>query len=112
DYHIQISASPTDGGDCLIVEIPDPADPAVEGGVQADAKRFRQWIRTELLRGKQPSTAGSGMKHPPYVEVTGVLFYDASHVGTRPRGKKGMLAGTLWELHPVRSIKFAPLPMS
>jgi hypothetical protein len=28
-------------------------------------------------------------------------------VGDQPRGKKGMKASTLWELHPVTAIGFA-----
>jgi hypothetical protein len=31
-------------------------------------------------------------------------------VGDQPRGKKGMKAATLWELHPVTAIAFAPQP--
>jgi hypothetical protein len=50
------------------------------------------------------------MQHPVYVTVTGILFYDDSHVGDAPRGKKGMKAATLWELHPVTAIAFAPAP--
>jgi hypothetical protein len=41
------------------------------------------------------------------VTVTGALFYDDAHVGDQPRGKKGMKASTLWELHPVTAIGFA-----
>jgi len=42
--------------------------------------------------------------------MTGQLFFDDSHVGDAPRGKKGMKAATFWELHPVTAISFAPVP--
>ena len=50
------------------------------------------------------------MNHPPYVTVTGQLFYDDYSVGLPPRGKRNMQAATLWEIHPVTDIVFAPLP--
>ena len=40
-------------------------------------------------------------------EVAGQLFYDDAHVGDQPRGKRGMKAATLWELHPVTHIAFS-----
>jgi hypothetical protein len=63
-----------------------------------------------MLAGKDPSVSGSVMQHPVYVTVTGILFFDDAHVGDQPRGKKGMKAATLWELHPVTAIAFAPQP--
>lgn len=49
-----------------------------------------------------------------YVTVTGALFYDDAHVymadGSTGRGKKGLESKTLWELHPVTSMAFAPVP--
>jgi len=38
------------------------------------------------------------------------MFYDDAHVGDQPRGKKGMKAATLWEMHPVTAIAFASKP--
>jgi hypothetical protein len=54
--------------------------------------------------------SGNVMKHEVYVFVTGQLFYDDAHVGDRPRGKKGMKAATLWEIHPIEAMSFAPPP--
>jgi hypothetical protein len=49
-----------------------------------------------------------------YVKVTGALFYDDAHVymadGGTGRGKIGLQSKTLWELHPVTAIAFAPPP--
>jgi hypothetical protein len=108
DYHIQISTSQTDGGNCLVVEVPKD-DPAYVGAaaLRAKAKTVRSWIRTKLLDGREPSTKGSVMTHSAFVSVTGQLFYDDAHVGDQPRGKKGMKAATLWELHPVTAMAFA-----
>lgn len=111
DYHIQISGSAQSGDHCVIVEIPNP-DPQYtkSADLQPMFEAARTFIKTKLLAGKDPSVSGSVMQHPVYVTVTGQLFYDDAHVGDQPRGKKGMKASTLWELHPVTAIAFAPAP--
>ncbi|HVS26542.1 MAG TPA: hypothetical protein VHE58_04500 [Burkholderiales bacterium] len=107
DYHIQISNSPTSGDHCIVVEVPkdDPIyvhDPYV----REKAGAVRQLIRDRLLKGREPSSGGSVMQHPPYMEFAGALFFDDAHVGDAPRGKKGMHAATLWEIHPVIGARF------
>jgi hypothetical protein len=111
DYHIQISGSATTGDQCLIVEVPNP-DPkfAASADLQPKFSAVRDFIKAKMLAGKDPSVSGSVMQHPVFVTVSGILFYDDSHVGDPPRGKKGMKAATLWELHPVTAIAFAPKP--
>jgi len=111
DYHIQISASGSDGNHCLIVEVPssDP-DYTATAALRPKFDAVREFIKTKLLKGKEPSSSGSVMQHEVYVTVSGILFYDDSHVNDQPRGKKGMKAATLWELHPVTGIAFAAKP--
>jgi hypothetical protein len=111
DYHIQISNPATSGDPCLIVEVPNP-DPkyVASAALRPEFEAVRTFIKTKMLAGKDPSPAGSVMQHQVYVTVTGILFYDDSHVGDPPRGKKGMKAGTLWELHPVTAMVFAVTP--
>lgn len=111
DYHIQISNSATSGDQCLIVEVPNPdPDFVATAALRPEFDSVRTFIKTKLLAGKDPSSAGSVMQHEVFVTVTGILFYDDSHVGDAPRGKKGMKAATLWELHPVTAMVFAVKP--
>lgn len=111
DYHIQISASQGSGDNCLVIEVPNPGEKFVSAAkLQPKFQAVRDFIKTKLLRGREPSASGSVMTHPVYVKITGQLFYDDSHVGDPPRGKKGMHAATLWELHPVTAIAFAQPP--
>ena len=111
DYHIQISDSATDGDHCLIVEVPNP-DPkfTASSDLQPKFAAVRDLIKTKMLAGRDPAVGGSVMQHPVHVTVTGILFYDDSHVGDPPRGKRGMHAATLWELHPVTALGFVPGP--
>ncbi len=111
DYHIQVSNDSVDGNNCVVVEIPDP-DP---GFVHSQTLRplfskAREWVRGKLLHdaSREPSSTGNVMMHTPRVMVTGQLFFDDAHVGDPPRGKKGMKATTLWEIHPVKAMSFAP----
>jgi hypothetical protein len=118
DYHIQVSDSPTDGNNCLIVEIPQDDEKFVASAeLRKLAGTARQLMRERLLKKpKEPSEAGNVMNTPPYMKITGQLFYDDAHVGDQPRGKQNpkthekMKAKTLWEIHPVTGIEFAPPP--
>ncbi|OIR03571.1 hypothetical protein GALL_144300 [mine drainage metagenome] len=107
DYHIQISNNPTSGDQCIVVEVPKD-DPIYvpDQSVREQAGVVRQLIREKLLHGREPSSTGSVIQHPPYMEFTGGLFFDDAHVGDPPRGKKGMHAATLWEIHPVIAARF------
>jgi hypothetical protein len=113
DYHIQLSARRDDGNQCLIVEVPKPElAQASPPEVRAGYEKIRHWARARLLHdeNKEPSGGGNCMKHPPFVEVTGQLFFDDLHVGANPHGKRKQLAATLWELHPVVEMRFTKQP--
>lgn len=113
DYHIQVSSSQESGDKCIVIEVPMPEEKFVASeSLRAQAEKVRAFIREKLLKGKEPSSTGSVMNHPVFVKITGQLFYDDAHVGEPPRGKKGMHAATLWELHPVTDVAFAPKPTS
>lgn len=107
DYHIQISNSAQSGDHCIVVEVPKDDPTYVQDPyVREKAGAVRQLIRDKLLNGKEPASGGSVMKRPPYMEFAGALFFDDAHVGDPPRGKKGMHAATLWEIHPVIGARF------
>jgi len=107
DYHIQISDSADSGDNCLIVEIPSPNavhDPALRQKV----KQARDYLRETVFTGHEPKAKGTLLKKPVFVRVTGQLFYDSAHAGSaKARGKQGMHATNLWELHPVTDIQLA-----
>lgn len=109
DYHIQIRKSRERADSCLIVEVPFPefVPNPVLGKQCGDV---RQFIKDELLNGKEPGTKGNILDHPVFVSITGQLFFDLSHVRGNPRGKRGMKSYTPWEIHPITAIKFAPIP--
>ncbi len=119
DFHIQISPQPrtsanppTKDDNCIIVEVPSGQ---YATSIANQVEEVRQWVIDNLL-GKTAPKIGSVhvMQHPVYVTVTGALFYDDGHVylpdGSTGRGKQGMESKTLWELHPVTSVAFAPAP--
>ena len=117
DYHLQISNSKTSGNQCLVVEMPmDKATFEKDAKLRGLYAKLRPFLRRELLHdeNKEFSEAGNWMKSEVYMSITGQLFFDDWHVGGEPRGKspKGHpgKAATLWEIHPVTDIQFAPKP--
>src|ERR1035438_10020249 len=82
DFHIQISATAESGDHCLILEVPNP-DPkfTATAEIRPEFQAVRDLILNKMLAGKTPSVGGSVMQHPVFVTVTGVLFFDDSHVG-------------------------------
>jgi hypothetical protein len=117
DFHIQLTSNPITGtpkadDDSMIVEVPS-GEYAKSLATTVEAER--QWVIDNLLAGKPPAQDRVYvMQHPVYVSVTGALFYDDAHSyeanGGTGRGKKGLESKTLWELHPVTKIAFAPKP--
>jgi hypothetical protein len=119
DFHIQLSTQPrtlsdppTADDNCMIVEVPS-GEYATTISVQVET--VRDWVVAKLLHGTDPKIGSVHvMKNPVYVTVTGALFYDDDHVykadHTTGRGKKRMASKTLWEVHPITSIAFAPKP--
>ncbi len=119
DFHIQISPQPltssqkpTKDDNSMIVEVPSGQYATT---IASQVEGVRQWV-IDMLLAKTPPKMNSVhvMQHPVYVKVTGALFYDDAHVymadGGTGRGKKGLQSKTLWELHPVTAIAFAPKP--
>jgi hypothetical protein len=118
DYHIQISNQPrtttdkpTPQDDCVVVEAPKP-DFVENADLKQALSTLRDYIKTKILKGNEPSNTGSVMIHPVCVRVTGQLFYDDAHLGKdgakELRGKKGMHSHTLWELHPITGFQIVP----
>ncbi len=117
DFHIQLTSKPITGtptadDNSMIVEVPSGQ---YATAISAQVEAIRQWVIDRLLAGKPPNpNSVHVMQHPVYVNVTGALFYDDAHTyeanGTTGRGKKKLQSKTLWELHPVTAITFAPKP--
>ena len=118
DFHIQISPQPRTSADpptkddnCIIVEVPSGQ---YATSIADQVEGVRQWVIDNLLGKTARDRRVHVMQHPVFVTVTGALFYDDAHEyladGGTGRGKKGMESKTLWELHPVMSMAFAPAP--
>ena len=120
DYHIQISETPDTFDNSLVVEVPkdDPVFIANAPDLIPVAKSVRAWVITSLKLTRDPLGLTIPMRNPPYVEVTGQLFFDAAHEadtkGGKYRGKdingKQLPSKTVWEIHPITRIAFAPVP--
>ncbi len=120
DYHIQVSETPDTFDNCLVVEVPkdDPEFVANSPEVLAAAKIVRDFVRARLLAARDPTGRVLIMKHPPYVEVTGQLFFDDAHLAETEKGNyrgkfingRQLPSKTVWEIHPITKIAFASKP--
>jgi hypothetical protein len=112
DYHIQLTptSSGTDG--TVIVEVPSPeANYENSPELRDSATAVREFLKSKILKGKEPSGGKGSTIGGAYVEVVGQLFIDAHHLpNCDARGKQGMHATTCWEVHPVIAVHFAPKP--
>jgi len=109
DYHVQISARPEDGNNCIIVEVPKDASAfELDPDLRNRSARVRERVREVLPRNAEPPDRGVLVPRRVRVRVTGQLFFDDAHVGDPPRGKRGMKAATLWEIHPITAIELFP----
>jgi hypothetical protein len=104
DYHVQLSTTPT-ATQCVIVEVPRPSY-VKAAKLKAECLAARAKLKA-LIGGAEPSVKGT-LVIGKRVRITGQLFYDDAHVGTPPRGKRGMKAVSLWELHPVTLAESIP----
>lgn len=102
DYHIQVSGSSKSGDNCVIVEVPDPLN-----ATDADLRNHWASARTfiDSLNSGHPAPKGGKTLKPVFVTIRGQLFYDLSHTPNQKRGRGGMSAGTIWEIHPVYTIR-------
>jgi hypothetical protein len=120
DYHIQVSETPDTFDNCLVVEVPkdDPEFVANSPEVLAAAKIVRDFVKTRMLAGGDPTGRVLIMIHPPFVEVTGQLFFDDAHVAQTEKGiyrgksihKRQLPSKTVWEIHPVTKMEFSRVP--
>jgi hypothetical protein len=112
DYHIQLT--PTNAGvdGTVIVEAPNPqAGYESSAELRDSATAVRDFLKSRILKGKEPSGNAGNKIGSAYIEVVGQLFLDAHHLpNCDARGKQGMHATTCWEVHPVIAAQFMPKP--
>lgn len=110
EYHLQLTDSRTSTRS-LIVEIPKDDTISIRSKfVRGKAAVARAFIRDSVNSGAEPPEGGEKLNQPVYVDVVGQLFLDSAHGINDARGKAGMPATTLWEIHPVLAIKSARAP--
>jgi hypothetical protein len=103
DYSLQVTADEHGSKDCLILKVPNPGERFTFGPAMRPVfQQVRDSIKEAYLHGREPSPKGSILK-PVRMRFIGQLYYDDSHVGMPPRGRKGCHAPNLWEIHPITS---------
>ena len=110
EYHLQLTLSDTSTQSFIIEAGKDDATSVKSKFVRGKVASVRAFIRDETNAGNEPPEGGKLLDTPQFVEVVGQLFLDSAHGKNDKRGKGGMPAATLWELHPVLVVKHAKAP--
>jgi hypothetical protein len=109
-YYIQLVANPYKKDSCLNIRI--TSDRFAGEARKRLTENAREFVRQQLLSGKNPSHGGSVMQNPVFVSITGQLVYNSALAGAMrgPHplyiGKKGVRSYTPWEISNVNRLQF------
>jgi hypothetical protein len=108
DYNIRLTAAPDSSDNYIVSEIPDDDDVA-DKTLRPMVIAARNFIKSHMLQGSDPSRQGTNVTAPAYIELTGQLYFSDNHVGDAPAAdKQGTHRATSWQIHPGLAIAFNP----
>jgi hypothetical protein len=106
DYNIRLTATPDSNDNYIVSEIPDDDDVS-DKTLRPKVIAAREFIKSHMLQGQDPSRQGTNVAAPAYIELTGQLYFSDNHVGDTPApDKQGTHRATSWQIHPGLSITF------
>jgi hypothetical protein len=110
DYNIRLSATPDSADNYITSEIPDDDDVA-DKKLRPMVIAAREFIKSHMLQGKDPSRQGTNVTGPSYIELTGQLYFSDNHVGDAAApDKQGLHRASSWQIHPGLAITLATEP--
>ena len=108
DYNIRLTAAPDSSDNYIVSEIPDDDDVA-DKTLRPKVIAAREFIKSHMLQGQNPSRQGTNISAPAYIQLTGQLYFSDNHVGDAPApDKQGTHRATSWQIHPGLAIAFNP----
>lgn len=108
DYNIRLTATSDSADNYITSEIPDDDDVA-DKKLRPMVIATREFIKSHMLQGKDPSRQGTNVTAPAFIELTGQLYFSDNHVGDAPApDKQGTHRASSWQIHPGLSIAFNP----
>jgi hypothetical protein len=105
-YRLQMSQSRESQTFDLVAVVPHPDRASELPAVRGQLQTVRTFIRQRLLRGQEPSTRGSVMRRPVFVQLTGQPSYPDRLLGNPPQGRGPRNATARREMSPVLEIEF------
>lgn len=99
DYNLRFSSRPDSADHYIVSEIPDGDDAPKQ--LQPLIEAAREFVKTTMLDGKDPSKQGTTLGNPVYVQITGQLYFNDANPGNPPRpDAQGLQRASYWEIHP------------
>jgi hypothetical protein len=110
DYNLRFTATPDSPDNYIVSEVPDDDDLA-DKKLRPLVIAARDALKAQALGGKDPSKQGSKPTTPPYMEITGQLYFSDNHVGDAPApDRQGLHRASSWQIHPGLYISFPAKP--
>ncbi len=110
DYNLRLTASADSPDRYIVIEIPEDEDVA-DRNLRPMVEAAREFVKKSILGGHDPERTGTIPASAPYVEITGQLYFNDTHVGDTPQpDKQGAHRAGFWEIHPGLKVEFAPKP--
>ncbi len=106
-YRLHVSPHRNPGARALVATVPPPDQDQGSPAVQAQLQTVRTFIKQQLLRQQEPSSRGSVMQRPIFVQLTGQLSNPTASPAAPSRGKRSQDTPARWEIRPVLEVQFA-----
>jgi hypothetical protein len=89
-----------------VSEIPDEDD--VPPQLRPMIEAARNFVKSKVLAGKEPSRQEATLPNPLYIQITGQLFFNDVSIGDDSRpDAQGLHRASRWEVHPGLVLAFS-----
>lgn len=107
DYNLKFSSKADSADGYIVSEIPDDDDVS-DRKVRSMVVAAREYVKSQILGGKDASRQGTVLENAPYVEITGQLYFGDAHVGEPiAADKQGLRRASNWQIHPGIGVSLA-----
>jgi hypothetical protein len=106
-YHLYVTPNRQASAQVLVATVPPPTQAQDLGARSEQIQAVRTFIRQQLLQKREPSSRGSVMQRPVFVQLTGQLALPGVTATERSRGRNSQAAPAHWELRPTVDVQFA-----
>jgi hypothetical protein len=106
-YHLHVAPDRQASAQVLVASVPPPTQAQDFAARSGQLQAVRTFIRQQLLQRREPSSRGSVIQRPVFVQLTGQLALLGVNAAERSHGKGFQAAPAHWGLRPTLDVQFA-----